>query len=139
MPAIKPIKDIAEKWARVTPARAGDYREGVKHPRKDWEAETLKAADVYKAAVTKAAAEGRFAKGVAEAGTEKWQKRAITLGPSRFSEGVMAARPDYEKAFAPYADVIAGVELPPRAPRGDPANIERVRAITTALHAKKMG
>ena len=71
-------------------------------------------------------------------GTDKWKKMASTKGPSRFAEGVMVAKPDYEKGFAPFAEEIAKTELPPRGPKGDPANIQRVAAIAAALHKKKM-
>lgn len=139
MAKIRSIAHIAEKWATVTPQRASDYQEGVKNPKKNWAEEAIKAEEVYKEAVTKAAAEGRYGKGVSGAGQEKWQKRTLAKGPSRFSEGVMIARPDYEKGFAPYRDAIEGVELPPRAPKGDPRNIERVAVIAKILHAVKVG
>jgi hypothetical protein len=35
-------------------------------------------------------------------------------------------------------DVIANTVLPPRGPKGDPRNLDRVKAITTALRAKKL-
>jgi hypothetical protein len=138
MPAIKPIKEIAEKWTRVTPGRAEDYRIGVTTPRKDWGDETAAAEGRYKAGVSKAATEGRFGKGVKKAGTDKWKKKTLAKGPTRFSEGVMIAGPDYEEGFGPYADVIARTELPPRGAKGDPANIARVAAIAKALYEKKI-
>ena len=138
MPAIKSMKEIAEKWTRVTPGRSEDYRLGVTKPKKDWAEEAGKADARYKAGVSKAANEGRYAKGVKKAGTAKWQEKAITKGPTRFSEGVMMAAGDYEKGFAPYADVIAKVELPPRGAKGDPANIARVTTIAKALYDKKI-
>ena len=139
MAKIRSISHIAEKWATVTPQRATDYQEGVRNPKKNWAEEAIKAEEVYKEAVTKAAAEGRYGKGVSAAGQDKWQKRTLAKGPSRFSEGVMIARPDYEKGFAPYRDAIESVELPPRAPKGDPRNIERVAIIAKTLHAVKVG
>lgn len=139
MAKIRPISHIAEKWATVTPQRATDYQEGVRNPKKVWAEEAIKAENVYKEAVTKAASEGRYGKGISAAGQEKWQKRTLAKGPSRFSEGVMIARPDYEKGFAPYRDAIEQTELPPRAPKGDPRNIERVAIIAKTLHAVKTG
>ena len=137
MPAIRSIDKIAEKWATVTPQRATQYKEGIEDPKKDWAKEATAAEERYKAGVTAAATEGRYGKGVAKAGTDKWKRMAAAKGPSRFAEGVMVARPDYHKGFAPYADEIAKVELPPRGPKGDPANINRVAAIAKALHEKK--
>jgi len=139
MPRVKSISSIAEKWARVTPARAADYRTGVENPTNDWAEEAIKAEDRYVRGVTEAANAGRYGKGVSSAGTAKWKHGASKKGPSRFAEGVAIARPDYEKGFAPFRDTIESTDLPPRGPKGDPANISRVTAIASALHARKIG
>ena len=41
------------------------------------------------------------------------------------------------KGFQPYADTIRSTTLPPRFPKGDPRNLERTKAIATALFNKK--
>ena len=138
MPAIRSAAEIAEKWARVTPGRASDYAAGIEKPKKDWEQMASAAADAWADGVTAAASEGRYEKGVKAAGTEKWRRKAKELGVSRWPAGVSAAKDDYERGFAPFRDVIERVTLPPRRPKGDPANIERVRLIATALHEAKM-
>ncbi len=138
MPKVKPISRIAEKWAKVTPARATEYREGVETPTKDWAEEAIAAEERYKRGVTEAANAGRYGKGVSEAGTAKWKANAARKGPSRFAEGVALARSDYERGFAPYREVIESTELPPRGPKGDPSNIQRVAAMAAALHKKKV-
>lgn len=139
MPEIKSTSSIAQKWARVTPQRSQDYADGVQSPKRDWKAAAAAANDTYKAAVTKAANENRFAKGVNEAGTEKWQSRTLAKGPQRFVEGVQVAQGDYESGFAPYADVIRNTSLPPRFPKGDPRNLDRVAVLAKALNAKRVG
>ena len=139
MPAIKPARAIAEKWARVTPQRDADYRAGVEAPLKDWATEAFNANDRYVEGVTAAAQAGRYANGVQAAGTEKWKRGALQKGVSRWGPGVRVAQSDYERGFGPFRDVIERVELPPRRPAGDPANIERVAAIARALHEAKVG
>lgn len=139
MPAVKPARAIAEKWARVTPQRDADYRAGVEQPLKDWATEAANANDRYVEGVTQAAQMGRFQQGVVQAGTEKWKRGAIQKGVSRWGPGVRVAQSDFERGFGPYRDVIERVELPPRRPTGDPANIERVAAIARALHEAKVG
>lgn len=137
MPPIKSAKDIAEKWARVTPQRAPDYEAGVRNPKVDWAKATVASAPAYKEGIQKSIAEGRFEKGVTAAGTEKWQRRASEVGPGRYSQGVQAAAPDYEKGFSKFRDVIERTTLPARFAKGDPRNIERVRAMAKALHDAK--
>jgi hypothetical protein len=139
MANIKDPRAIAQKWARVTPTRTEDYVTGIQNPRVPWAAATAAAEDRYKAGVTEAAAQGRFGKGVKNAGDATWQQNAIAKGPGRFAEGVAVGEASYQEGFAPYADVIRAVTLPPRAPRGSPQNLQRVAAITTALRKRKTG
>jgi hypothetical protein len=139
MANIKSASDIAKKWSRVTPQRSEDYEAGVKNPRVDWASATRAAEESYKKGVMEAASKGRFGKGVSEAGTEKWQGKVISKGVDRWGTGVQTATSDYEEGFGPYADVIKSVNLPPRYPKGDPRNIERVTAIAKALRSKKVG
>jgi len=137
MAEIKDSGKIAEKWARVTPARTEDYDAGIKDPRKDWQTSTSSAEQRYKDGVSKASARGAFGKGVAKAGSAKWQRKAIEVGTRRWPEGVAAAKPDYAAGFSPYADTIKATTLPPKYPKGDPRNIDRVASIAKALRAKK--
>lgn len=139
MAEIKTLAAIRDKWTRVTPGRTEDYKLGIQNPRRDWETETLAGADNWKAGVDAAAAKGLFPKGVSEAGTRKWQEKALKKGPGRFSEGVYIAGPDYEKGFAPYHAAIERVDLGPRYPRRDPRNLERVKRVVDALVAVKVG
>lgn len=139
MAEIKSVERIKEKWTRVTPMRTEDYKLGIQSPRRDWEKSTVASKDSHKAAMATAAAQDSFAKGVAKAGSGKWQSRALAKGPGRFAEGVMVGGDDYAKGFAPYADEIAKTTLPPRFPKRDPRNLLRVSAIATALGKKKTG
>lgn len=137
MPQIRSATDIAKKWARVTPQRSDDYKAGVESPRRDWAQATKKAEKAYAAGVQAAISEKRFGRGVDAAGTEKWQRNTLKKGVDRWGPGVQAARGDYEAGFAPFREVIASTQLPPRFAAGDPRNIERVRVLTQALRAAK--
>lgn len=139
MAAIKSLKAIRDKWTRVTPQRTEDYKIGIQNPRRDWAKETEAAANNYKAGVDAAHAKGMFAKGVREAGTKKWQDRALLVGPGRFAEGVFQGGDAYENGFKPFRDAIAAVDLGPRFPKRDPRNLARVTKIVNALIAAKTG
>lgn len=136
------VKDVArssQKWAQNTGQAGSSYADGVQNPRADWATATQSAQDNYKQAVTKAANEGRFARGVAKAGTAKQQQNALTKGVARFSQGVAVAQPEYASAMEPVLNTIAAVNLPPKKPKGDPSNIQRVTAVATALHTAAKG
>jgi hypothetical protein len=139
MAEIKSIQAIQEKWGRVTPGRTEDYTIGIKNPKRDWAQSAGAAKESHKAAMVTAAASDAYAKGVAKAGTARWQDRATRKGPGRFAEGVIVGAPDYGTGFAPYADVIKATTLTPRFPRGDIRNLDRVKVISQALRKKKTG
>lgn len=136
---IKSLSRIKEKWTRVTPMRSEDYKLGIQSPRRDWEKTAVAAKESHKLAMTAAAAADSFAKGITKAGTGKWQAKALAKGPGRFAEGVMVGGDDYEKGFAPFRDELEKTVLPPRFPRRDPRNIQRVSVGNIALGKKKTG
>jgi len=139
MTEIKSMNDIRDKWTRVTPGRAEDYKLGIQNPKRDWETETAAAEGNWKAGVDAAQAKGLFVKGVKEAGSKKWQQKALMKGPGRFAEGVYMAGDDYATGFEPYRAAIERVDLGPRYPRRDPRNLERVKRIVDALVKQKIG
>jgi len=82
---------------------------------------------------------GAFQKGVAAAGDNKWSQAAQGKGAERFGPGAQAGVGDYEKGVAKYLSVIENTQLPPRGPKGDPRNFERVKVMATALRKAKTG
>lgn len=138
MPKIRSLEEITRKWTEVTPMRADEYVKGVLAPKEDWKSKTLGAARNYELGITSSLANKSFEKGVGKSSTGKWQAKASVKGGARFGPGVRDAGPDYNSGFAPYRDVIANTTLPPRYPKGDPRNIERVRAMAKALRDKKL-
>lgn len=138
MADIRPVDIIAAKWATVTPQRSADYEFGVQNPRTDWARATAAANDAWKAGIQGAIAANSFAKGVARAGTPTWQQGAVSKGVQRWGPGVALAQEKYQAAFAPYREAIARTTLPPRGPRRDPRNMERVKAIVDALIRTKV-
>lgn len=139
MANIRNTSEIAEKWSRVTPQRVDDFKSGVQRPRVDWSTQTQASKDAWSAGVTEAINQDRFSRGVAEAGTPKWQSKTLGKGVARWPSGVREAGPDFAKGFEPFRETIAAVTLPPRFAKGDPRNFERVVAIGTALHQRKIG
>lgn len=136
---LKSISEITTKWMRRAAASGPDYEAGVRSPKEDWASETTAAKAAYEAGVADAIGRDAFVKGVREAGTEKWQRKTLAVGPARYPTGVAAAESDYNAGFGPYRDAIERIVLPARGRRGDPANIERVRAIADALYKQKVG
>jgi len=139
MPTTKTTKRTSDKWARVTPGRTEDYKEGINNPRRSWSAEAAASKENYKAGVDKAHTDNRFVKGITKAGDTKWKTKALAKGPGRFAEGVTDAQGDYEKGIAPFLSAIQAVDLGPRFPKGDIRNLDRVKKVTEAVRKVKLG
>lgn len=131
--------NASAKWVRRASSASGEYEEGVKNPRRSWQQATVAAAPVQAAAIQQAIADKRFEKGVAAAGDASWSKGAIEKGVSRFGQGVAVGESNYQKGVQPYLDKIGSLNLPPRGPKGDPKNLERVKVVANALRALKVG
>ena len=134
----KDISQIASKWSQRSNAAGADYAAGVKNTTKDWAGITANAGPAWEAGVQTAVTNKRFSRGVQQAGTDKWRNAASTTGAQRYPQGVSNAGPAYNAGFSPFLAVIASVTPPPRQPRGNPANLQRVSAFADALHNKKV-
>jgi len=134
---LKPIADVASKWAKRAGAAAPDYEAGIRNPKRDWAASTRESEAAYQAGVQDAISRGAFGRGVSKVGTEKWSRKALAVGPGRYPQGVTAGVTDFQSEFGPYRDALERISLPARGRRGDPQNIERVRTIADALHTMK--
>ena len=135
---LRPIEKIVDKWRGRASAAGPDYAEGIAAPKTPWSVAATGAKEAWRQGITDAAGRDAYAKGVVKAGDAKWLKKASELGTRRFPEGVGAAVDDYKSGFAPFYDTLTKIELPPRRARGDPANVERVKTIMTALRSKKL-
>jgi len=133
MVKVKPVDKVAEKWVSRASVATEDYKLGVQMA-EDWATAAEKAFDRWAKALQAAIAEKRFVGGVRAAGTDKWKKAALEKGADRYATGVRASADEYRAKISEVLRVIEGISLPERGPKGDPKNIERVKAIADALH-----
>lgn len=130
---------IAKKFVQRASSSAGDYKSGVEQSGQDWLTNTSAAGQNFADGVASAIADKRFEKGVQEAGAGKFTQRASTLGAQRYPSGVGASEGDYARGVAPYVSELQSMQLPPRRPKGDPANFARSQAVAQRLRAIKVG
>lgn len=135
---VKPVADIAAKWAEVTPGRSAYYAAGASVAGEDWEKGAVNAAAAYKAAVTAGNIDKLFTGGIKRAGGDKYERKVKDVGAPRFGQGVAAAQSDYQAGMEPMLTTISALTLPPRQPRGSAANLQRVQAVADALHKKRL-
>jgi hypothetical protein len=135
---IKPIDKIVAKWKAKAGGASADYSDGINFPKRDPGQAASAAADVWLQGVTAPDAKTSFAKNAADS-TPKWKKNAIAVGGSRYTQGVANAADEFSKGIGPALSVIAGLNLPPRQPKGSAGNLERVRIVNEALRKMKVG
>jgi len=138
-PIVKSVSAAAEKWQRRAGSASDEYARGVNSTQADWAASTAAAKDAWKAGINEAQARGAFEKGVQAAGNARWKDMASKKGPSRFSEGVTVGQSDYQQGVAPFLELIARTDLPPRGATGSEGNYARVSTIGKALRGLKTG
>ena len=134
---VKPLERVVENWVDVASRRGPAYSEGVQAPRRDWQQAAEAAKTNWADGVQEAITRDAYARGVRRAGTTRWQNMAQAKGVSRYPEGVRLSVDYYRTGWQPYHQTLERTTLPPRYPRRDPRNLERVRAVVEALIATK--
>lgn len=134
---IKPIDQIVKKWQTRAGAAGADYVAGVQNPRRPQASSAAAAAQSWATGVQQAVTNGSYAKGVT-AGADKYMRNATGKGAQRYPTGITAAAPDFQNGLTPYLNVLANLQLPPRLPKGDPGNVQRVAAVDAALRSAKL-
>lgn len=137
MPRVRP--NAGAKWARRAGSATQEFTEGVASPRQNWKQATMASEQAHRAGTEAALREKRFVKGVQASTDERWMTKTLGKGAARFAQGVADAQQDYETGVAPYTNALNSVVLPPRGPKGDPNNINRVIAVNKALRQVKTG
>lgn len=135
---IKPIDQIVKKWQTRAGAAGSDYMTGVQNPRRPQAQSAANAAQAYATGVQTAITNGTYQKNVL-ASSDKYLRNATGKGAQRYPTGITAAAGDFQAGLTPYLTVLSNIQLPPRLPKGDPGNLQRVAAVAAALRAAKLG
>jgi hypothetical protein len=134
---IKPISQIVQKWQTRAGSAGADYVSGIQNPRRPQAASAAAAAQSWATGVQMAVTNGSYAKNVVAA-SDKYLRNATGKGAQRYPTGITAATSDFQNGLTPYLTVLANLQLPPRLPKGDPGNLQRVSAVDAALRAAKL-
>jgi len=132
------LTTVVTKWVEEAPRRAVYYEREAPIAANRWEANTIAAEGVYKSAVTAPDIARRFVGGVKRVKADKFERKVRDVGVGRYGPGITAARQDYESGLSPYLEELRRIDVPARKPRGDPGNLDRVKAIFDALHKKRL-
>lgn len=104
---VRTASEASEKWAERIRASGKWMKTGVEKPREDWATKAQAAKAKRDAELMSAIAEDRINKGIAAAGTPKWQKRALDVGVPRWTSDAPKAEATYRSKIS---DVLSAVE-----------------------------
>ena len=135
---VKDLSASATKYQQRATSAAAEYANNAVLAAEEWLANTVASKQTWKASMVAAGIEDRFERGARNAGSAKYSNRLQAVGQGRYTEGVGQAGDAWRAGFEPFAQTIAGLTLPGRRPRGDPANYARVQSVGTALSAKRL-
>ena len=135
---VKPVAASADKLVARAQAASGEYSVNAQAAGEKWLSITQAAKGALQAAGLSAQLADRWLRGVARAGAAKYSRKIKDVGADRFSSGVAAGKIDYAANVEPYFSTIAGLTLSARAPRGSPANYNRVQEVGKALNTKRL-
>jgi hypothetical protein len=136
---VKSIGAAATKWVARAQAAVTDYTNGVAGSQKDQAALAEAAEPTWAAGVAAAAQAHTFSAGLRRSGTAGWKAGVATKGAQRYFPGVQAGTNKYTARFGPFLNLIAGLTLSQRFPRGDVRNQQRSTDVQVALHKARMG
>jgi len=136
---VKPLSEIVDKWANVTPTRRTYLEQGIKRSADKWLNNSIAQDDAWKEGVQEAIAKDLRKKGLTEAAKKKYLERGTGPGPGRWAQGIGMAKDEYQRGMAPVIETLRATTLPPRYKKRDPRNLERVKAVVEALIKLKTG
>ena len=135
---VRSLEETVQRWSEKAAAGATYYASGVKGAGEDWLKGALGAGAAYKSGISAGNIQQLFEGGIKKAGSEKYVRKATTVGPGRFSEGVSVGAPDFRIGVDPFLAVIAGTTLTTRGARGAEVNWSRVKQVGDPLHKKRL-
>jgi cytochrome c551/c552 len=130
--------DIATKWAEEGPKRQPYYEKNAVGKGASMETNAIAAAGTFKSAMTAADIDKRFKGGLKGAGA-KYDRKVKDVGVGRFGPGITAAKKDMEDGMTPVVADLASIDIDPRKPRGDPANLSgRSNKVASEMTKKRL-
>jgi hypothetical protein len=136
------IKDAAmsgDKFVARGQAAGEDYKLGVRGSGERWKANTKAGKDNWIQGVQESISRDAFTKGVDAAGAAGFEDRALAVGPQRFAQGIGQAKGKWIANTTPFLNMMAGLSLTPRGPKGSPQNQQRSNEVAAANRRKKIG
>jgi hypothetical protein len=135
---IKDVSTLQAKYLARGSNAVPDYKAGINAPKASQSGSAIAAADRWQQSLATPDAKKRFTTNLQKAGDAGWAAGALGKGANNYPAGITRGAPKWGANVQPYLAVIASLTLPPKGIRGNASNIDRVRTVSDALHAKKV-
>lgn len=131
------LTTLASKWVNRAIAAQSDYEQGVAStPTEVWQRAALSAEQAYNQAMQQVISERRWALGVSNP-KKDWREQTLKKAKRR-AEGIQVAGASaWQLGFAPFAETLSRLSLPPRGPKMSDVNIQRAVTVMRAMHETK--
>ena len=134
----KSAQSVAQKFVTRASAASGDYVAGAQATTKDQSARAIGAKKIYQDALTASFGRDSYAKGLQKSGKTGWLEGVVKKGGERYSGGVAVSAGKYATESGRFDGARGAAENLPRGLKGSQTNLDRVKAVVTALRAVKI-
>lgn len=135
---MKTAQQSAEKFVSRASAASSDYVAGASATTKDQSARAIGAKKIYQDALTASFGRDAYAKGLQKSGKAGWLEGVTKKGGDRYASGVSVSASKYATNSGKYDSARGAAENLPRGLKGSQTNLDRVKAVVTALRTAKL-
>lgn len=134
---MRTAQESAQKFVDRASAASGDYVSGASATTKDQSARAIAAKKIYQDALTASFSRDSYAKGLQRSGKNGWLQGIQTKGGERYAGGVSASASKYATNSARFDGARQAADNLPRGLKGSQTNLDRVKAVVSALRGVK--
>ena len=136
---MKTAQASAQKFVDRASGASSDYVAGASATTKDQSARAIGAKKIYQDALTASFGRDSYAKGLQKSGKAGWLEGITKKGADRYSSGVAVSASKYATNSGKYDSARGAADNLPRGLKGSQTNLDRVKAVVTALRNTKIG
>lgn len=134
---MRTAQESAQKFVDRAGSASGLYVAGAASTSKDQSARAIGAKKIYQDALTASFSRDSYAKGLQKSGKQGWLDGVQKKGGDRYAGGVAVSASKYATNSGKYDTARLAADSLPRGLKGSQTNLDRVKAVVTALRAVK--
>lgn len=135
---MRSAQESAQKFVSRASSASGEYVSGATSTTKDQSARAIGAKKIYQDALTASFSRDSYAKGLQKSGKAGWLEGVQKKGGERYAGGVAVSAGKYAQNSGKFDTARMAAENMPRGLKGSQANLDRVKAVVSALRTAKI-